>query len=1166
MRSSRDDFSQATLRAAAGRVGYRCSFPGCKHVTIGPSMESNTKTSIIGVGAHICAAAAGGPRYDPSMSSSERKSISNCIWLCQSHAHLIDTDVAKYPVDLLQRWKNDAEEAASQALEGTEAYTSFYNISGNSITEFEQLFAYLIHEGQYRQLHSILQQLAAKQLAPKFMELVHRYIICYDVYCDHSRIQEDLTNYLPNKEDAGINDLARTFISFIMPNCFYAIKEYITNDQLLEISTHVFPEDRGQFLFSIDSIPNDEIHEDDVTLIKARLYHLYTINGLTHPDTICRFLPECKLDFFFQVLLSIGKIVSSTVYQQIPSNSPSHEEYLDFLYTSVDRISDLDLEYQAFFWKYVLGFYSGNIEQFDEIYNKCPETIKALSIIEKRRIEHALTVNYQEVNPDYLVRFAEDHKYYDLITRYVSMVDAQQASSFLDDHRFLLGRDVNILFFRLFILSDIPQEKRKALLKKYCSVFSSSFLYHCMVVYECEDEESVDSELLYLRNHPQYGMQEAAFYISVLHKHKKWGQLAELSCSLFPFEIQYSIARALLDSKQVLYLKAATEIFERLYKSGWVRRGLKKDYAYVQNQNGKTEAAKRLLREEYDENLDPTVLQELIHLRLYTNDYTDDEYFRALSSYCDSKSMFLAGEVSLRRKEYQQAYDFFLRSLLADESYKPSYFGIFNLSIQNKLPQIDANGRDKKIVVLENHSEARRIAIHAPNILRGITPTTFASCEHFSIENPAVSCLVFCKAQDTVVFENRQYTVKTIIPLQEEVVKTCYEVVLNDPNVIKIRGNTASEFINSISSIMAESNKAVSTILAEYNTAPLQMPLSFLAKAVGKSMLTTSEFLMHGNTGKIRNNQEYPDLTQNAVPSFVFSFDALVHIFELGIILPERTIRSIICPAQVRNRLDKDIDDNMRDMLSDNHPGNMVFQDGKLTILEYTDSIRQERYLQLSRFKEFVNSTSCPQESYDYNPVDDEIGAKVAEIILGEKMLCESGALGLAQSLNSAVIVTDDQMLYCAAQHSGIKSCGITGFLSVSGFTWDQLLDASKKLKKMNYANYLPFELYKAIVDAMLDEGEEGVDQKSAIIQEWIRFGGDGKPTEQHKDIILGLLRNTVQSEFAYLNPGFFLSELAAPIIEERNPGMLQQIWEKVRASLPEMLYDLLGQSIDYES
>ena len=118
----------------------------------------------------------------------------------------------------------------------------------------------------------------------------------------------------------------------------------------------------------------------------------------------------------------------------------------------------------------------------------------------------------------------------------------------------------------------------------------------------------------------------------------------------------------------------------------------------------------------------------------------------------------------------------------------------------------------------------------------------------------------------------------------------------------------------------------------------------------------------------------------------------------------------------------------------------------------------------------------------------------------------------------------------------------------------------------MNYANYLPFELYKAIVDAMLGEGEEGVDQKSAIIQEWIRFGGDGEPTEQHKDIILDLLRNTVQSEFAYLNPGFFLSELAAPIIEERNPGMLQQIWEKVRASLPEMLYDLLAQSIDFES
>ena len=77
MGTNRDDFTRDTVRKAAGRVGYRCSFPGCPNVTIGASMESADKTAVTGVAAHICAAAPGGPRYDESMTVAERRSIEN---------------------------------------------------------------------------------------------------------------------------------------------------------------------------------------------------------------------------------------------------------------------------------------------------------------------------------------------------------------------------------------------------------------------------------------------------------------------------------------------------------------------------------------------------------------------------------------------------------------------------------------------------------------------------------------------------------------------------------------------------------------------------------------------------------------------------------------------------------------------------------------------------------------------------------------------------------------------------------------------------------------------------------------------------------------------------------------------------------------------------------
>jgi hypothetical protein len=75
----------------------------------------------IGVAAHITAAAARGPRYDPSLSAEGRSSITNGIWLCQNCAKLIDNDVGRYSVELLCLWKRQAEESARIGLEGSGA-------------------------------------------------------------------------------------------------------------------------------------------------------------------------------------------------------------------------------------------------------------------------------------------------------------------------------------------------------------------------------------------------------------------------------------------------------------------------------------------------------------------------------------------------------------------------------------------------------------------------------------------------------------------------------------------------------------------------------------------------------------------------------------------------------------------------------------------------------------------------------------------------------------------------------------------------------------------------------------------------------------------------------------------------------------------------------------
>jgi hypothetical protein len=70
----------------------------------------------VGVASHITAAAPGGPRYDPNLTSEERRHQSNGIWLCQTHGKLVDSDSGHFTVDKLREWKRVAEERSFRAI------------------------------------------------------------------------------------------------------------------------------------------------------------------------------------------------------------------------------------------------------------------------------------------------------------------------------------------------------------------------------------------------------------------------------------------------------------------------------------------------------------------------------------------------------------------------------------------------------------------------------------------------------------------------------------------------------------------------------------------------------------------------------------------------------------------------------------------------------------------------------------------------------------------------------------------------------------------------------------------------------------------------------------------------------------------------------------------
>jgi hypothetical protein len=133
----RDDFTPKTINTLSRRTGFLCSNPDCRRLTVG-SHDNDDKSTLLGVAAHITAASTGGPRYNSDLSSVERSSIKNAIWLCVNCSTLIDKDPNKFSTELLNKWKKDVEEESATALRSHQkTKTSSFKSSNSSAHNLE---------------------------------------------------------------------------------------------------------------------------------------------------------------------------------------------------------------------------------------------------------------------------------------------------------------------------------------------------------------------------------------------------------------------------------------------------------------------------------------------------------------------------------------------------------------------------------------------------------------------------------------------------------------------------------------------------------------------------------------------------------------------------------------------------------------------------------------------------------------------------------------------------------------------------------------------------------------------------------------------------------------------------------------------------------------------
>ena len=141
----RDEFPQPVKDLLAKRVGYRCSNPRCRQLTSGPQ-EDPKKAINVGVASHITAASPGGPRYSKSMTQELRQSPENGIWLCQKCGKLVDNDAILYTIEKLLEWKQTAELAAHEEIEGPVNHNQNCLLQHNKFAKLEKLMPNLFKE------------------------------------------------------------------------------------------------------------------------------------------------------------------------------------------------------------------------------------------------------------------------------------------------------------------------------------------------------------------------------------------------------------------------------------------------------------------------------------------------------------------------------------------------------------------------------------------------------------------------------------------------------------------------------------------------------------------------------------------------------------------------------------------------------------------------------------------------------------------------------------------------------------------------------------------------------------------------------------------------------------------------------------------------------------
>ena len=1148
-KKNRDDFSESVKIKAAKRTGYRCSF--CSISTIGPSYESSEATASIGEAAHICAAAPGGKRYDPTMTPEQRSSIDNCIWMCKTHARLIDRDETKYTVETLKAMKRKAEKFAEKEISELDIYRKSYNEGEDDTNSLHNTFRKLVEEGSYDLLRNMLESYTTT-ISPVYDELVLRFQIIFALHCNRSLLPGYVGKYIELPLHSGIDEILSYAIPFEQKDAIADLLPFSTDSELQKICQLILDDCLEK---SLIGKPDDQQNALKISKDKEWIINSYIIQKAVDKKMFyIRYVDGTNIqcassDKYFKLLFAAFTLGNNMVTKGANiTYDPGNSEYWT-LTKNVEIINQLDYCLQEYLWEILLQFTFEDKDRFDKLILDIPLCVAELPRVTKHIWLYKLHYDFSGINIDELLAFSEKTEDYALMSRYLWMIPEQKRYDYIKDHLYLCRKCSS--FLDMIDRYEGEHNVCTIDIKQYSVEMQDDFLYHCLCYKHAADATEKEAIISWLLDHQgEVKLDSFKVFIDILADANKWDRLVELSTRCVYNHAQYYIANKLVSSKDRIYVSKALQIFNRLESAGWKTKGLCYNIAVVSVNTGKTETAKKYFKKEFDLYRDQTALYHFLRLRIDTHDVSDDEYLLEAKNILtvDFQSIVAASYDKL--KKHDEVKKYVLRALLLDDS--AACLGALCSPYRKEEVRVIDCVQEDTVCVLVSPTTAINVAIHNDGIIQHFEPNHFADCFHFSIGDSEISPLLFSKCNDVVTFQSNEYTVSKIIPTSAFFSAYAMQrLIAEGRGVETINAQDPTAFLEQIKICLRNTQQKQDAIISEYNAAQIRYPISVLSALLSQVRIDICGFLAYGNEEKTRNNTHIHQQRDDTV--FVLSYDAIINLAMMSAFPMIPAGFRIMCPYQVKKQILGDVIEILDDICSKNSAGSLFLVDDKPVFSERTADFKRARHAYLSTLKSFV-SAFPDLEAYDYESDQEEITAIFTE----KEMGIEAGTLALLQNTPNAILVTDDEFLYSFAKMIGRESVGLLGFLSSINSDSQQLLSISKKAKEINFANYIPLFLFDKIVDSLtiIQEQDEMQKTNDDLIKWLLSDRDDDDASDYHRNLILQLYRDCVAQVGGPLSTDYPLTQIAIHHFAVLNPDVIRQAVEEFARNIEFTIVD----------